>query len=338
MGQKSTALLLVVFAEGDAPILIGQPEDAIPMFDSAVVIRDAHASMAQMVAPNQFTLASSKASPLRPTEAEALAEWRRLVHADAEQVARLREQGPEVDYYTCLAPRFRPGAGLETPELPLLAAIAEPQDTWLDIGAGGGRFAVPLARRVQRLIALEPSASMRATLEQAANESGASNVVVHDLRWPAEGWTESVDVSLSAHVLYDIAEPDGFLDAMERHTRRLCISILADRGRGANLSDVWQAVHGEPLAELPALREFVSLLGARGRRYEVRTVPLPSPEPIMMEEAFALARRLCWLAPGSAKDERLRKLLSERYATPDSRIALPPARRFIGFVTWEPPH
>jgi hypothetical protein len=36
----------------------------------------------------------------------------------------------------------------------------------------------------------------------------------------------------------------------------------------------------------------------------------------MMEEAFALARRLCWLAPGSAKDEHLRNLLLERYATP----------------------
>jgi SAM-dependent methyltransferase len=287
--------------------------------------------------PDRSTQTRTTPSPLRPTETEALAEWRRLVQADAEQVMRLREQGPEPDHYTRLAPRFRPGSGLEAPELPLLEALAEPEDTWLDIGAGGGRFAVPLARRVRRLIALEPSEAMRGTLAEAARANGTTNIVVHDLRWPADAWTEAVDVSLAAHVVYDIAELSGFLDAMERHTRRLCVAVLADRGRGASLASVWQAVHDEPLAELPALREFVAVLGSRGRRYEVRTVPLAVPAPAEPEEAFELARRLCWLAPGSAKDEHLRALLQAQYAAPNARIALPPARRFIGIVTWVPP-
>ena len=97
-------------------------------------------------------------SSLRPTEAEAFAEWRRLIEADREQVGRLREDTPS-DYYAPVAAAFRPGRR-ESVEWPAVQALAEAGDTWLDIGAGGGRFALPLAEVVQQVIAVEPSGAM----------------------------------------------------------------------------------------------------------------------------------------------------------------------------------
>jgi SAM-dependent methyltransferase len=275
------------------------------------------------------------ANPLRPGEQEALAAWATLVAADAAQVARVREPEPPPDHYASVAHRFRPG-GLSALEWPVLEALVGPGETVLDIGAGGGRFAIPLAKGGARVIAVEPSESMRRTLEAAAREAGVE-VEVHDLRWPADGWEMAADVSLAAHACYDVAAIGPFLDAMERHTRRLCIAMFGQFARGAHLAALFEAVHGEPLQTLPALKEFVALLGARNRRYEVRTVGLGEAfELIEREEAFELARRMLWLAPGSGKDERMRELLEGWWGRPEG-IEMPAFRRFIGVVSWEPP-
>ena len=272
---------------------------------------------------------------LRPTEEEALAAWRELVAADAAQVARVREPEPPADHYAAVAGRFRPGA-FESLEWPVLDTLVAPGETVLDIGAGGGRFAVPLAQKGCRVIAIEPSGAMRETLAAAAAEAGVT-VEVHDLRWPAAGWTEEADVSLAAHACYDIAEIGPFLDAMERHTRRLCVAMFGQFARGANLAPLFEAVHGEPLQALPALKEFVALLGARNRNYEVRTVSSGRAYELMeREQAFEMARRMLWLAPGSAKDARMRELMETWWGAPEG-IRMPAFRRFIGIVSWEPP-
>ncbi len=276
------------------------------------------------------------AAALRPTEREAFDVWRSIIRAEAEQVERVREPEPSEDFYAPIARRFRPG-GRASLELDALLDLAEPGDTWLDIGAGGGRLTIPIAEQVSRVIALDPSESMRDTLRAAMDEAGRTNIEVVEGRWPVEGWDEPVDVSLAAHSIYDIAEIEPFLDAMEEHSRRRCVVVLGQLARGAQLGRLFEEIHGEPLIALPALREFVAILGARQRRYEVRTVG--TGEAVELhdpEDAYAFGRRLMWLAPGSPREERMRALLDEWYGTPEG-IALPSARPFIGVVSWEPP-
>lgn len=274
-------------------------------------------------------------SLLRPTEQDALDAWRALVAADAEQVARVREPEPAADYYAAVAARFRPGE-MPSIELPTLEQFARPGDSWLDIGAGGGRLAIPLAARVARMVAIEPSESMRRTLSNAAAMAGCGNIEVHDLRWPAEAWRERVDVSLAAHAFYDIGAIAPFLDAMEAQTSRICIAVLGQCARGATLAPLFEAVHGEPLQALPALPEFVGLLAARGRRFEVRTAGSGElTELTPRDKAYELARRLLWLSPDSPKDRRMRELVDDWWGRPDG-IEMPTARPFIGIVSWSP--
>lgn len=274
------------------------------------------------------------ASPLRPSPAEAFAEWRRLVEADAEQVGRLREDREDADYYAPIAGRFRPG---QRPSLewPAIARLAQPGDTWLDIGAGGGRFAVPLARQVARVIAVEPSPAMRTALSEAVSAAGVE-VEVHDARWPDAAWTAEVDVSLAAHCLYDAADLEAFLAGMERHTRRTCVVVLGNRARGAQFAKLWAAVHGEPMQTLPSLTEFVGVLGALGRRYDVATVgDEVDQETVAPEDGYARARRFLWLAEGSARDARMRLLIDEWYGSPEG-LVMPSARPWVGVVSWTP--
>src|SRR5690606_38310406 len=119
-------------------------------------------------------------------------------------------------------------------------------------------------------------------------------------------------------------------------TTRLSVGVFAIAGRGAHVADLFEADHGEPMATLPALREFVAVLGARGRRYEVRTVPTgEASEPKPPEDVYANLRRLLWLAEGSDLDAKMQRLTQERYPV-EGGLALPPMRPWVGVVSWSP--
>ena len=59
-----------------------------------------------------------------------------------------------------------------------------PDDVVLDIGAGGGRYALPLALVSREVIAIEPSDGMRQVLSAGMAEHRIHNVQVVDGRWP----------------------------------------------------------------------------------------------------------------------------------------------------------
>ncbi len=266
---------------------------------------------------------------------DAIDEWELRVAADAEQIPRLRENPPQDDHYESRAADFRPGRRPSI-EMPLVEQHARPDDVWLDIGAGGGRFAVPIAEQVRHVIALDPSAAMRTTMDAAMAETGVLNVDAREGRWPVDGWSEDVDVSLASHVLYDEANITAFLDAMERHTRRRCIVILSDRSRGANLNPLWELVHGEPRASLPAMPEFMAVLAARGVEPELETLAVSQGEPVPLDRACDTARRFLWLQPGTEKDQRMCALVEERYGVGDGLAQLPAGLGAIGVVNWAP--
>ena len=67
-----------------------------------------------------------------------------------------------------------------------LLALAQPQETWLDVGAGGGRFTLALARHVQRVVAVEPSEAMRTVLEEVRAQHGIENLDLIGERWPIQ--------------------------------------------------------------------------------------------------------------------------------------------------------
>ena len=139
-------------------------------------------------------------------------------------------------------------------------ALASPSEAWLDIGAGAGRFALPLARVIREVIALDPSTGMLDGLRAGMAESGIANVRVISGRWPADADGLAVDVALIAHVGYDVEEIGPFLDAMEGAAGRLCVAVLMDQAPAALANPFWPEIHGEERVPLPALRELVALL------------------------------------------------------------------------------
>ena len=66
----------------------------------------------------------------------------------------------------------------DDPSLNALLALAHPDDVWLDVGAGGGRYALPLALAVREVVAIDPSPSMLGALTRRCGGRGIENVRV----------------------------------------------------------------------------------------------------------------------------------------------------------------
>jgi SAM-dependent methyltransferase len=274
-----------------------------------------------------------------PAASGLVADWAERVRANRVQAERLRETETP-DHYAPVSNLFvadprRTGE----PALDALLELAAPEETWLDIGAGAGRYALPLALRVREVIAVEPSGSMRRALRTGMAEHGIANVRVVPGAWP-EAATEleplpAADASLIAHVSYDVEGIDAFLGAMEAATRSRCVAMLTDRSPASVADPFWPLVHGEARVSLPALPEFVALLRARGREPEVRTVER-SPRTFDSVEALtAFLRRQLFIAEGGEKDIHFRAILPEHIANRDGgwRLAEGP-RGALGIVTW----
>jgi CTP:molybdopterin cytidylyltransferase MocA/SAM-dependent methyltransferase len=272
-----------------------------------------------------------------PTDLAALV-WAERVRGNRDQVERLREVPDGADFYAPVSSLFRADPAREDdPVLAALLELAEPDETWLDIGAGAGRYALPLARVVRAVIAIDPSTAMLDGLRAGMAEHSITNIRPIEARWPMDD-PPSADVALIAHVGYDVDAIGPFIEAMETAARRRCVAVMMDRAPASLTDPFWVRVHGEARVPLPALPELVELLRAGGREITVRTVPVAARRYSSRDEVAVGARRQMWIADGGEKHERFERALEELVERDaDGRWGLAGAEpSTIGIVTWEP--
>ncbi|GIW16721.1 MAG: hypothetical protein KatS3mg063_2574 [Tepidiforma sp.] len=277
---------------------------------------------------------------LRPTPEKALAAYAAQVAANRAYIHSIEgPPRPGQDYWAARAAAFRPGR-MPVPELGALLALAEPGDTWLDIGAGGGRFAVPLAEHVARVIAIEPSPSMREQLAGAAQEAGRTNIEIVDMAWPPDPGAAAPegDVALAANVLYAIEDVGGFIAAMERHARRTCAVVVFDRAPSTPVPAIWHELWGSEFRELPALRELLAVLLAMGRRVRVEPLPPQPQEPRPLDDVAAEYAWMYHVRPGTEGYEeklaRFRELVARHCGAGEGLARPPVVRRYSSVISW----
>jgi SAM-dependent methyltransferase len=276
------------------------------------------------------------------TAAELEAAWAERVRANREQVDLIREV-PDHDFYAPVSSLFVADPRRRGEEaLDALLALTEPGDRWLDIGAGAGRYALPLALRVVEVIAVEPSASMRNALRTGKAEHGLDNLRIVAGAWPdaLDGLGEPpvAEVALVAHVGYDIEDIGPFVEAMERAAGRLCVAMLTDRSPASVADPFWPIVHGMERVPLPALPELAELLRARGRRTEIQRVERAPRTFDSLDALATFVRRQLWIAEDGEKEQRFRSALADMARERDDdgwTLATPPVGA-IGLLTWSP--
>ena len=269
--------------------------------------------------------------------------WSQRVSANRAQVERIREVPDDGDFYAPVRSLFRADpTRTDDPVLAALLNLVEPGDHWLDVGAGAGRFALPLARELVRsggeVVALDASPSMLEGLDEIAAEYAIVNVRPVHGRWPppeSDAASFAADMVLIAHVGYDVEAIGPFLAALERSARRSCVAVLMERVPASTADPFWPLVHGEPRESLPALPEFVELLHARGRAVSVTRLPAESRRFESRVALEGFVRRQLWIDPAGPGEARFQAALDQLAVEEDGGWAVRGrAANGIGVVTW----
>lgn len=138
------------------------------------------------------------------------------------------------------------GASAFEGQLAALEAIVRPTDTLLDVGAGTGRFAVPLARQVRSVTALDHSAAMLKVLRDRLEAERATNVIVVEEPWESANTpalAEQFDVVLAAWSLYRMPDILTAINKLVAATRRTLV-ILGSAGNSIRHDTLQRQIWG----------------------------------------------------------------------------------------------
>lgn len=118
-----------------------------------------------------------------------------------------------------------------------------PETTVLDIGAGIGRWTLPMARKARRVTAVEPLQGMRQVLVERAAAQGITNLEVVELPWLVAD-VPPHDVAIAAHATYTTADLLGFVRKMASSARRTCYLALRVPAHDGVIGELCARIHG----------------------------------------------------------------------------------------------
>ena len=259
----------------------------------------------------------------------------RMMREEREQAERRRSDGgAEADLWRPLARRFAPGEEGDHATVEALAGLAGPEATVIDVGAGGGRITIPLARRVREVVAVEPSPAMREVMAEAVAREGSRNLRIVPARWE-DANVEPADLVFAAHVTYGVRKIAPFLRKLDAKARRYAaLVVFADPPQQA-VAPFWRFVYGEERRRLPCREEVTAALrelGAEPRRSDLPAQPArPFGSP---EEAFEELRRRLFIGRGTPLEERLRQAIAELTIERDGQLWIVDARPNERSLIW----
>jgi 2-polyprenyl-3-methyl-5-hydroxy-6-metoxy-1,4-benzoquinol methylase len=266
--------------------------------------------------------------------------WHELVRAREEQWERLGILNPGGDFWTRRAQvfaRFSRGVRLDDPVIERVRAQLPAGDgRVLDVGAGTGRYAVPLAELGARVVAVEPNAAMAGLMQQEAAECGVS-ISVEQAGWPeAESRVGSAEVVLCAHVVYPIADVVPFIRGLDRAARCAVVMVARLGQPDEAVTPVFRAVHDEERAPMPSLADLYNLLLQLGIPASVTMHPFETrwnyPDA---EAAVADAATRVGVSPDSPEWSRLESAVRARLVPRGDEVWLAPRQAYQGVIWWE---
>ena len=258
-------------------------------------------------------------------EIDWAARWKGLV----EDRATLAAGHSDSHYWDRRASSFaRSTHGRADEFLQVIEPYLSSRKTLIDVGAGTGRHATPLAARLEWVTAVEPSEGMRSHIPPL------DNVTIIASTWE-EAEVAPADLVICSHVMYGVAEPVPFLEKMQRSARERVFVMLRESDLPHPAAELRRRLGGVNGPRLPRFSELFMLLVEMGAAPDVAFLRYPIVTRYAgMDEALTDCRSLFgegWdeAAASSALQELLTREGDELVF--DGGVAL------SGVAHWRPP-
>ena len=249
--------------------------------------------------------------------------WRSLVAARA--AAAKGHSDPR--YWDRRAPTFARSTQARTDAfLDVLAPYLSPGKTLIDVGAGAGRHATPLAERLEWVTAVEPSEGMRAQIPHR------DNMTVVASSWE-DAAVAPADLLICSHVLYGVEDPVPFIAKMEASARERIFIMLRESPMAHLGAVVRERMLGEE-PRLPRFSDLFMLLMQIGVAPDVRFTSYPNPQRYAgIDEALAD----CQAMIGDRWDEGKGRAIVESLLQRDGdELLFEGAVTLTGIAHWQP--
>jgi hypothetical protein len=155
------------------------------------------------------------------------------------------------------------------------------------VGAGFGALALPLARTLEQVTALEPAPAMVAALRRAVAEAGLTNVRVVEAAWGEQPLAVH-DVVVCAHVGPLLRRGSAFVAGLSRLARRAVV-LVHDTAGGDDkffFSELYPRLVGRTYTRSCGDTRAVEAVRALGVRPAVTPIAYRSDQPfVSLEEA-----------------------------------------------------
>jgi len=219
---------------------------------------------------------------------------------------------------------------------PLLNFVLQSVDgnmTVLDIGAGSGRWTVPLAARAKSVTAVEPSTEMLDVLRDNM-KSAKANIRIVQSSWE-DAKVEVHDVAVCAHSMYSSPDLAAFVHKMERHARKTCYLAVRLLPVDGVISKLHNIIYGSPHDSANAIIAYNALysLGIYANVFVEHDIYRWTNNTL--EEAFIRAKRHLHMESNHEFDTLIRNTLEKHLVPSEKGYTWPDGMR-SALLYWNP--
>ena len=263
-------------------------------------------------------------APDRIAELDWTNHWRRLVQ---ERSAVAGGHG-DPSYWDRRAPTFARSTRTRVDDfLAVVAPYTSARKTLIDVGAGAGRHALPLAERLEWVTAVEPSEGMRAQIPPR------DNMTVIASTWE-EAEVAPADLVICAHVLYGVEEPAPFIAKLDRSARERVFIMLREGPMPHPATDIRKRMLGGSGLRQPQFTDLFMLLVQMGMTPDVTFIRYPVVQRYAdLNEALADSQSLL---RGDVGESEVRGMLQELLTKDGDELVYDGGHSLSGIAHWHP--
>ncbi len=221
----------------------------------------------------------------------------------------------------------------DDPLMRFVQSNVQPDDTVLDVGAGIGRWTIPISTVARMVTALDVLPGMLEILRENARDEGANNIETVQADWETVE-LEPHDHTLSSHAAY--ASPDivGYARKMERLSRRACYIVMRVPKHDGVVGELSLRIHGCWHDSPNFVVGYNALLQAGINGHVVMEDSIRHWRDASLEEALVRAKRHLRLHDNH-HDDMIMDALKRRLAMRNGQYFWPDGMR-SALVWWRP--